>query len=179
MGSGLTAMLFLSRSIRDPETAAVKIQRTAADLIRKMNEIIWTMNPEQNSLDSLIAYIRVNTAEALENAGLAYQFQIPENVPAINIPQELRRNLYLASKEAVHNIIKHACATEVVIAIIIINSELRIIIQDNGRGFETPATMPFGNGLKNMDRRMKQIGGYLLVVNDEGTVVNLAAPLAL
>jgi len=179
MGSGLTAMLFLSRSIREPETAAVKIQRTAADLIRKMNEIIWTMNPEQNTLDSLIAYIRVNTAEALENAGLAYHFHIAENIPAINIPQEMRRNLYLASKEAVHNIIKHAGATEAVIGIFIINNELRITIQDNGHGFENPATMPFGNGLKNMDRRMKQIGGYLLVVNDEGTVVNLAAPLAL
>ena len=95
------------------------------------------------------------------------------------VKQEMRRNLYLASKEAVHNIIKHAGATEAVIAIFIINNELRITIQDNGHGFENPAHMPFGNGLKNMDRRMKQIGGYLLVVNDEGTVVNLAAPLAL
>jgi len=176
MGSGLTAMLFLSRSVREPETAAVKIQRTAADLVRKMNEIIWTMNPEQNSLDSLIAYIRVNTAEALENAGLAYQFHMPENIPAITIQQELRRNLYLAAKEAVHNIIKHAGATEVHITITV-NNGLGITIQDNGRGFEAAATAPFGNGLKNMDRRMRQVGGALQVINDKGTIVYLTAPL--
>jgi signal transduction histidine kinase len=176
MGAGLTSVLFLGRAIQQPAEIAEKITYTAEGLVRKMNEIIWAMNDGHDNLDSLIGYIRRNMAEALDNAGIEYNFQVEEPLPDAHISQSFRRNIYLVVKEAVHNVIRHAQATEVIISVNI-TDELNIVIRDNGRGIEHSAKNRFGNGLKNMDERMKEVNGLLHIDGKKGTVINLRAPL--
>jgi len=181
MGSGLTSLLFLGRSLKPPDDqgSAIthKIQQTAEGLIHKMNEIIWTMNYEQDTLDSLIAYIRTNAAGMLENAGIDFRYSVQDPLPQMAVNQECRRNLYLVVKEAVHNIVRHSGASSVQIDISVTGSILAITIHDNGKGFDPAAGHRFGNGLKNMARRMQQVGGKMDWAIDNGTRLDLRAPV--
>ncbi|HEY0273752.1 MAG TPA: tetratricopeptide repeat protein, partial [Chitinophaga sp.] len=135
MGAGLTSMLFLSRSIQGQgqEQVTGRLRQMAESLVQKMNEIIWTLNHEEDTLDSLVAYIRLHIAETLDHAGIAYTFNVTAPLPEIPVSQEVRRNVYLVCKEAVHNIIRHAAATRVEITIAT-NGHLHIEIRDNGKG---------------------------------------------
>ena len=176
MGAGLTRLLYLSRAMPHQNETAGKIGAAAEDLIKKMNEVIWTMNDEEDTLDSLIAYIRSSVAEMLENAGLNYTFEINESIASIPLDREFRRNIYLAVKEAVHNVIKHAAASSLQL-LIIYNGKLEIIVQDDGKGIGNEAKPRAGNGLKNMRSRIKQLGGEMEVSNEQGTRVRFVAPL--
>ncbi|MFT4204194.1 MAG: tetratricopeptide repeat protein [Chitinophagaceae bacterium] len=176
MGSGLTSMLFLSRLVQGQGEAAEKINHTAADLVQKMNEIIWTMNHEEDTLEGLVAYTRAHIADKLEEAGIAYSFKVTQPIPSLPISQEFRRNVYLTVKEAVHNIIKHAHATQVELALYL-HDEMKITIQDNGCGFPDGVAYRFGNGLKNMQYRMEQLGGLFEIKSENGTCVVLRLPL--
>lgn len=177
MGSGLTSILFMSRTLPGQDKVALRLKQTAEQLIQKMNEIIWIMNHEQDTLDSLVAYMRLHIAEALDNAGIDYKFSITETLPALALSQEYRRNLYLSAKEAVHNTIKHAGATQVAISITVTN-QLEVIIEDNGRGLKAGNTSNLGNGLRNMQRRLQQAGGTCSIDSTlQGTRVILTAPL--
>lgn len=173
MGSGLTSLLFLSRML--PHGAGATIGEGAEQLIRKMNEIIWSMNDEQDTLDSLVAYIRTNSATTLDTAGIQYSFRIPDQIPDRSLGQEFRRNIYLVVKEAIHNVVRHAGATSVNIEIGF-GDGLRIVVSDDGKGMENKGASRFGNGIKNMQRRMSTVGGSLSIYGPRGTTLTLEAP---
>ncbi|GAA4324362.1 hypothetical protein GCM10023149_25910 [Mucilaginibacter gynuensis] len=176
MGAGLTRMLFLSRAMGTQNDMADKIGATAEDLIKKMNEVIWTMNDEEDTLDSLIAYIRSTSAEMLENAGLEYNITINETKGATPLNREFRRNIYLAVKEALHNVIKHAEASGVQITLSN-NGDLEIMVRDNGKGISNEVKPRIGNGMKNMRKRMEQLGGRIEVSHEQGTCIRFVVPL--
>ncbi|ANH81297.1 hypothetical protein A8C56_10160 [Niabella ginsenosidivorans] len=176
MAPGLTSLLFLSRSIPGQNTVTDKLTNTARDLMQKMNEIIWSMNPEQDTLDSFIAYTRLHIAEMLDNAHLYYTFSVADDLPAVALRQELRRNIYLVMKEAVHNIIRHAAASKVLVTIHAEQS-LQVFIQDDGKGIPATDQPHPGNGLKNMRNRMAAINGTLDIIADKGTRIILSVPL--
>jgi signal transduction histidine kinase len=178
IGSALTTILYLSDDLKTQNETAVhaaeKIAGTAGAVVDKMNEIIWSMNTAYDTYDDLIAYTRRHAAEFLQDHHLQYQLNIPGSVPQLRMSGEQRRNIYLIIKEALHNIVKHACATEVIISFML-NENLHITIHDNGKGISRPS--PFGNGLNNMRRRMEAIGGSFEICNEAGTTVKLTFPL--
>jgi signal transduction histidine kinase len=182
IGSGLTTILFLSNHLKENsisanETTAGKIAQYANSLIGKMNEIIWSMNTDYNTLDDLVAYIRHQSGELLENANVSYRFNIPENIPVVKLSGEQRRNIFLVVKEALHNIIKHANAGLATIDISI-DKELAIFIRDDGKGIDKEKNHRFGNGLTSMRMRMESIGGTFQIMEDNGTLIHLTVPLA-
>jgi signal transduction histidine kinase len=182
IGSGLTAILFLSSSLKSTATvrqqqACEKITRNASSLVGKMNEIIWSMNPEYDTLADLVAYLRREAGELLEQGDLAYTFDIPEAVPDASLSSEQRRNVYLTVKEALHNVVKHAGATRVDI-VFRFDGIMTITIRDNGKGMAGQPGRSFGNGLRNMSRRMETIGGRFRVTSEAGVAVELSLPLA-
>jgi signal transduction histidine kinase len=179
IGSGLTTIQFLSNAlpvstVPEQEKTIQKITSTSQLLMDKMNEIIWSLNQEFDTLPDTIAYIRNTVSELLENAGIKYEFVSPDHVPALQLSGETRRNIYLVVKEATHNIIKHAQASRVKYEVTI-NEKLTITIHDNGRGVQQENL--FGNGLKNMKQRMKDSGGSFAITPDNGTLVTLILPL--
>ncbi len=183
VGSGLTSILYLSDSLKESagnsniQTVA-KISNTANSLVDKLNEIIWSMNKGFDSLDDLIFYLRHSIGELLEASKIAYDISIPEKMPAISMSGEQRRNIYLVVKETIHNIMKHSFATLVSIEFRIENG-LLIMIQDNGRGIDINKLRQFGNGLKNMQQRMDNIGGNIEISRNNGTRVEIKLPLNL
>jgi two-component system NarL family sensor kinase len=177
MGSGLTRLLFLTRSLIAGHEAAPRISDAVNGLIRQMNEVIWMMNNERDTLESLVAYLRASCGEMLDAAGIAMIFKVPDKVPELILTQEVRRNMYLAVKEAVHNACKHSGASTVTITIEI-GQQLKLAVQDNGRGLASPTTA-LGNGLVNMRQRMENIGGNFEMLSETGTLLRFSVPLAI
>ena len=124
----------------------------------------------------MLSYTRSYAVEYLTQNGIRCAVQTTDDVPATFVSGEFRRNIYLAVKEALHNIVKHAGAEHVLITFDV-KQELRIIIKDNGCGFEANHNKPFSNGLVNMRKRMKDLGGSFEIKNVDGTQILLSAPL--
>ncbi|HEY0274322.1 MAG TPA: triple tyrosine motif-containing protein, partial [Chitinophaga sp.] len=183
LGSGLSTIRLLSeiakRKIQDPaQTKEIaRISEAAGELVDKMGEIIWAMNSSNDSLENLIAYMRSFVADFLEHAHIEHAFYIPESIPDIKLSGGTRRNIYLAVKESVNNVMKHAQATEVIIELKIADNKMTILIRDNGKGFDPEKVRLFGNGLKNIQKRMQAVGGYADISTNKGTTVLLDIPL--
>jgi signal transduction histidine kinase len=164
LGSGITSIRLLSEIAKRkmktemPQSEIERISENASELIDNMSEIIWTMNTYNDSLENTVAYIRSYSGNFLQNAGVTRSIHVAGIIPALELKSEVRRNIFLTVKEALHNVVKHAAATEVAMDISI-NHALEISIRDNGKGFADVASSPFGNGLKNMRARMLDIHG--------------------
>lgn len=182
LGSGLSTIRLLSeiakRKIQDSsQTKEIeRISEAAGELVDKMSEIIWAMNSSNDSLANLLAYMRSFAADFLEHAHIEHHFNMPETIPNIKLSGGTRRNIYLAVKETLHNVVKHAQASEVTIEVIVAK-KLHISIRDNGKGFDPEKVRLFGNGLKNIQKRMQIVGGQAEITSQNGTMVNLEIPL--
>jgi signal transduction histidine kinase len=185
LGAGLSRIKFLSETIgmkkQMQQPAEEEIQSIAGyanEMIGKMGEIVWALNEKNDSLSDLLSYTRSYAVEYLYENNIDCEVHMATEFPGIFVSGEFRRNIYLAIKEALHNIVKHARANKVVIKIFI-DRWLTISIHDDGIGFDAGHIRPFSNGLNNMKKRMTEIGGKLEMVRDKGTTVVLSAPLTL
>lgn len=178
MGSDLTRILFLSRTLPEQESAATKIRQTIEVLIKKMNEIIWVMNAQQDTLENLVIRIHSTISEMLDDVKIPYHITVPECIPEANLSQEFRRNVYLSAKEAVHNAIRHSGATEINVDISI-DHHLIIVVRDNGKGLDDMKRPATGNGLKNMQERLSTVRGRFDISSSGGTRITLDVPLGL
>ena len=177
LGAGLTSIRYLATSLTGDSVQATqeklsKIVSSSNELIENMNDIVWTMKTDNNPVSETLSYIRKHAAEQLEYAGINYEFRFPEII-SFELTNEQKRNLLLISKEAIHNIIKHAHATIVQFSATTENNLLCLSISDNGKGFTENINLNIGNGLRNMKTRAKEIGGNLEVINKKGTIIKL------
>jgi len=183
LGAGLSRIKFLSETIgikkqkeQPIEEDISKIREYSHEMIDKMGEIVWALNEKNDSLSDLLSYSRSYAVEYLSQSGIKCDVQSPDSFPIIFLSGEFRRNIYLTLKEALHNIVKHSQASSVNIRITI-SHQLTITIQDDGIGFNTGKIKPFSNGLTNMEKRMKEVGGNISIKNEKGTTIHLSAPL--
>ncbi|MGB8192334.1 MAG: sensor histidine kinase [Chitinophagaceae bacterium] len=174
LGSGVTAIRLMSEIVRTkmkentlPEID--KISNSANDLITKMNTIIWTMSSSNDTVENLVTYIRTHALEFFESTHIDCNFNIPSTIPSIELSGEKRRNIFLAVKESLNNIVKHAKATTVTIDVLI-TDKLTISIQDDGVGVDFETIRRFGNGLKNMKSRLERINGKFTIINKGGAL---------
>ena len=176
LGSGVTAIRLMSEIVKSKlKTQSLpeidKISNSANELLNKMNTIIWTMKSSNDTLESMIAYIRAHAIEYFDVTAIVCRVHTPATIPEVEMSGEKRRNIFLSVKEALTNIIKHAHATEVTISISTFNDLLVIEVADNGKGMDIDNTRRFGNGLANMRRRMESIGGSLSFHQANGTIL--------
>jgi signal transduction histidine kinase len=127
----------------------------------------------------LINYASKYAQDYLELAGLRYRLEVPARLPAQTIAPDLRHNLFLAFKEAVNNVVKHAQASEVRIRLRLDSTTFTLEIEDNGRGPGEAATKTGRNGLRNMRKRMEDVGGAFVMAPgpQNGTLIQLTAPI--
>lgn len=178
LGSGMTSIRLYSELAKKKLAGFVmpeldKISTSANELLVKMNAIIWSMAGSNDSLDNTIAYIRSFALDYMENTGIRCQVSIAERLPAFQLPGEMRRNIFMIVKECLNNIVKHSGATEVHISLQKEPEGLSLTIRDNGKGIDFDKVSEFGNGLKNMKKRMEDLGGELTIKNHNGTTVRL------
>lgn len=183
LGAGLSRIKFLSETIgikkqqeQPIEEEITRIREYSHEMIDKMGEIVWALNERNDSLSDLLTYSRAYAMEYLSQNGIACTVKMPSYSESYFLSGEFRRNIFLSVKEVLHNIIKHAAASEVMI-FIETGKEIKIKISDNGVGFNPASTRQFSNGLYNINKRMKDINGRAEVSSMEGTTVSLIAPL--
>lgn len=182
LGSTVSAISFLSASNKsllpfDNATILNKISSYSSELLQKMGEIVWALNTKNDVLDSLIAYIRAQSAQMMETAGMHYTIDVPKVIPALRVSGGNRRHIHLFTKEALHNVIKHSGATDVYIGINL-SDTLTITVKDNGKGIEEEKLQSLmGNGLANMRTHAERLGGSIKIDNKGGTCITFTALL--
>ena len=188
-GASITSIRYLTYNTQqngngnNPAKALEKISLYTAELMEKMSDIIWAMNSQNDNLENMISFIRAYTGEFAENTGLRYTIDLPDEIPEIELSGVKRRNIGLAFKECIQNIAKHARASEVKIGIQFKDGKLVVEIIDNGVGFVIAGKVLekqkilSGNGLLNIEKRMKAIGGTFEIRHHEGTSVVLTTPM--
>src|SRR5205807_4899034 len=144
---------------QEVEAHAKQISQTARDTTRALDEIVWTVNPSNDTLDGLINYVCKYAQEYFEIAGLRYRLEVPPQLPNEPISPELRHNVFLAAKEAVNNIVKHAQASSAWLRLRLEPDRFVLEIEDNGRGLTAADKNKGRNGLRNLRKRMEDIGG--------------------
>jgi len=166
MGSGLTRISLMSELILTQQKAEEEIKKdvgnissTARKLVETMSEIVWALNPKNDTLENLLAYVREQTLNYFEPFGnIRYKICFPDSVPDIKLTNEQRRNLYLVIKEAMNNALKHSAATEIHLQMNFTNNKICFSITDNGCSFDVQKIKIASNGLINMKKRMEEIG---------------------
>lgn len=157
----------------DAEQLKARLEKVSAFAVRtarSLDEIVWAVNPQNDSLRSLVEYLTQLARELFEDTGIRCRFLIQADLPALPLPPEMRHHLFLTVKEALNNALKHAHATEIVLGATTAGRQMEIFIQDNGAGFEAAAVTAGSerNGLKNMRRRIEKLGGRLTVETKPG-----------
>ena len=182
LGAGMTTIRLMSEIAKNKMKGEIpveieKISGSANEVLNKMNAIVWSMNSSNDTLDSLVSYIRAYATEYFDGTPINCHISTPETVPAIEISGDKRRNIFLCVKETLNNVVKHAAASEIKITMET-NHHFIISIKDNGIGIQDEKISRFGNGLKNIARRMRTIGGEYTIRNIGGTETVLALPLS-
>jgi signal transduction histidine kinase len=181
LGSGMTAIRLMSEIAKNKmkentPTEIERISQSADDILNKMNAIIWSMNSKNDSLGNLISYIRAYATEFLEGTSVKCKVNVPDFLPEQELTGDKRRNIFLCVKETLNNMLKHSKAQAITIDIVA-DGVLKIKIHDDGVGIDLQKIRQFGNGLENIDRRMKSIGGDFKIENNNGTESVLTLPL--
>ena len=161
LGANLTLIVRLGDLAKREKTIerVEKMASTARQAVKSLDEIVWAVNPRNDTLAHLIDYTGQFAADYLRAAGVRCLLDVPERAPVREVPTNVRHNVFLVVKEALQNIVKHARATEVWLRINVTNHGLRIAIEDNGCGFAYAPDNAFADGLRNMQQRMGEIGG--------------------
>jgi len=180
LGARVTQISLLSGLAQSDQTLSEKtrgdfnaISGMARDLVSALYETVWAVNPENDNLDALGNYICQMVDNLCDKAQLPRRLRLAELPRDVQVSSSVRHNLILAVKEAVHNVIKHAKASELSVHVVLEGTMLTIRVQDDGRGF-APGAVPTGNGLANMERRLQQIGGTCLIESQPGTGTTVA-----
>jgi ligand-binding sensor domain-containing protein/signal transduction histidine kinase len=172
IGSNLWSIMLLSRilakqgNLDDENRQDVnEINRIAAQTSNSIRDIIWLINPAFDTMQDLMLRTRDFAGTALR--GVNYRLHCQDALLPVKLPLEFRQNIFLVFKETLTNIARHARATEVEAGIEESDGMWRIVIHDNGRGFD-PATVTGGNGLKNLRTRAMKMGAGLELTSRPG-----------
>lgn len=155
------------------------ISSVSKELIDNMRDLVWVLNPENTSLEQLVARLREYGADYLEHIPIHSKLQFPDSLPAKRITGEAQRNILLTVKEAINNSIKHADASQINISLVLQNNKMTITIADDGHGFEMKQLKAYGNGLRNMKQRIESLGGTFTIasVPNETTSIEISIHL--
>jgi signal transduction histidine kinase len=129
------------------------------DLVKTMEEIVWAVNPRHDPLPNVSSYLCHFAQEYLRPTATRCRLEVMPALPPVVFSVHARHNLFLAVKEALHNVVRHAQATEVWLRVRFENGLLVVVVEDNGRGFDPARGRAGGNGLRNMRARLEELGG--------------------
>jgi signal transduction histidine kinase len=196
LGASLTQITLLSELARtdlkrpaEAEEHIRQISGTARELTRAMDEIVWAVNPQNDTLEDLLTYTVKFAQEHLGLARIRCRLDAPAHLPPLHLSAEVRHNLFLAIKEAINNVAKHSKATEAWLRLRSSATSFVFEIEDNGCGIpetvaagqtENLATPGSHNGLRNMERRLGEIGGTFEIARGRacGTLLRMRVELS-
>jgi signal transduction histidine kinase len=183
LGSKLTQLL-LTGEVAQIESAAPgaplsQMCDSARNVLATIDEVVWIVNSQHDNLEDFVIYVCKYAQHFLQSTPIRCRFDVAPELPPKILSQSMRRNLFLAIKEALNNAAKHSQASEATVRIELENDLLTVAVADNGRGFDASRAGHERNGLMNMNQRMAEIGGHCLVASrpGEGCQVSFIMPL--
>lgn len=189
LGANLTQIGLLSALGREqrtqPDAVAGKfaaIEALAGGLVQAFDAIVWAVNPRHDTLESLARYLVRYSGDVCAPLPVRLRLDVPAHLPDVVLGSEIRHSLFLAAKEALHNALRHADATEIRLSIAVEGGRLTLSLSDDGRGFDPAASGTAGhggNGLSNMRQRLAECGGACEIdsVPGRGTRITFSLPL--
>ena len=184
MGSTLSSINLISQVALKEDSSGTqtkyfqRIVEQSAKMMESMSDMVWSINPDNDTLQKTVVKMKEFSAEILEPKNIGYQFQVDEALNNISLDVARRKNLFLIFKEFINNAAKYSEGTFINISISQALNELMLTIRDNGKGFDisNPAN---GNGLRNMKERALEVGANLKVESVVGTGTSLALGMPL
>jgi signal transduction histidine kinase len=181
IGANLTHIAAATRlATIEPATGHLdEIAAVARQTVDSLDEIVWAVNPRNDTLAGTVEYIAKHASRFLAAAGIAAEIDLPDGLPEQNISAEVRHHLFRVVKEALNNVAKHSGAANARLEIRVGRKSLEIVVADDGHGFDPGAADAFSNGLANMRSRMAGIGGRCRIESaaGAGSRVTLELPL--
>jgi len=187
VGARLSQLSFLLNDLADdeslPSASRVGIQHlteTAGDAIDSLDEVVWTVNPKNDTLAALCRHLASHASRYLAPANIACRLDCPPDWPDHSVPSRIRHEITMAFKESLQNVIKHSGASEVRLVQSIEAGCFVLRVTDNGCGFSLESPQTERSGLVNMNERLAEIGGSVVIhsYNSSGTEVEFRLPLA-
>jgi signal transduction histidine kinase len=185
LGASLTEINFLGTMAADSvgdnpvrkkmEGIAERAQRMA----KALDEIVWTVNPDNDTLSSTANYLTSRTQESLRTANIRCRLEIAEDLPQITLDSQVRHHLLMAVNEAVNNVMKHSGSHDCTLSLDVHDGNIIVGIRDTGCGFDPENIREGRNGIANLGRRLVAMGGssYVESTLGEGSYVRLVVPL--
>lgn len=152
-----------------------RMAELARDASQTMRDLVWVVDHRTDDSVSLLERLRATAAELLGDS--SYRFETPDPFPRVGLSPEQKRHLLLFLKEAIHNVLRHAQADEVVIRFDCVKRRWSLSVEDDGRGFAFDAEDE--EQLDRLRSRARKLGGELVVTTreGEGTKIEIAAPV--
>jgi signal transduction histidine kinase len=176
LGSRLTHLLLLGEVAQSelPVDSGTRAQfnqicEKARDLAHAMDEVVWAVNSRRDTLRDFAIYVCKYAQFFLNSTPIRCRLDVEPEIPPVIFDLPVRRNLFLAVKEALNNAAKHSEASEVFLRIFRHNQKLTVVVEDNGRGFDPAQADMARNGMTNMTQRMGEIGGFFTVASQPGS----------
>ena len=186
LGAGLTQVAHLSALAadhdHDHDAAREVFQRictASTGLARSLDEIVWAVNPANDSLDKLVSYLAEFAQEFASAAGVACRLHLPDDVPDRVVSSRVRHNVCMLLKESLNNAVMHGMPREVMVTLRVDGGRLRLTVLDDGRGFDSGAIQADGSGrhsgIATMRHRADELGGRLTIESlpGAGTTVDI------
>lgn len=188
IGSRLTELRMISemvskKDLHDPDVKQKlkELSSASENVISTFGEIVWSLNPKNDSFEELVEFLSQQSTDFLSKADIRCRLELPDSLPNYMVSSEIRHNLIFTIKELMNNIVKHAEASIVQIALEINEVELVFEVKDNGIGFNINNTRKYGNGLNNIKSRIESIGCTISIESkiDHGTLTRISIPVGL
>ena len=186
LGSGLTEVNMLTTLVRSPATSTEEKQRylgelteTARRMVTSLDEIVWAVNPRNDTIASLASYFGSYAQRLLDLASITCGLDIAHDLPEYPLDPKFRQELFFAFKEALTNVVRHSGATQVWLRISVGDNRLTVEVSDNGHGFDPENRQASEDGIANMKERLQSLGGSCEITSSarDGTTVCLRATL--
>ncbi len=162
IGSGLTHLQLLSdgSNLQSPDANVLdSIHERSKSLARSMDEIVWSVDPRRDSLESLLSQIASYAEEFLRYSQIRFRVDLPVHVPHREVSAKIRHCVFSCAKEAINNAVKYADCGEIVYRAWLDDMNLHLTITDDGSGFKVEDALEANHGLDNLAARMADVGG--------------------
>jgi signal transduction histidine kinase len=175
MYSSLTKQLIATEKKEEVERSLTSMQQSAGEMVNKLSDIVWLVNPDKDSLEKLVERLEEYLEKMARLKNMEAKISIIEKLNSYKLRVRDRRNIYLIFKEAINNAVKYSDATLLKLNIQEIdNKKLEFSLYDNGKGFDE-TTVKKGNGLINMQQRAEDASAIfsLNTKPGNGTTISL------
>ena len=185
IGSGISSILIHSDLLQKngdvdakQKVLLLKINDTAREVSQRINTFVWSLNTEHNTLRDFKEYVQFYGENLFEGTSIELRFiEQTESDKPLLIDGKTRKSLFFSFKEIFNNALKHSKASKITVKIVALDKrDLLIEVKDNGVGIQSDIF--FGNGLKNLQKRVEEMNGTIQIETQDGLYTRIQIPLS-